>query len=63
MTYSMMNVSDRTANVISSTQAVKLSLGLISDGFHMLFDSAALVVGLYAAVVSHWKPTRIFSYG
>ncbi|CAH8466593.1 unnamed protein product [Heterobilharzia americana] len=39
------------------------SLGLISDGFHMLFDSAALVVGLYAAVVSHWKPTRIFSYG
>ncbi|KAK4473431.1 hypothetical protein MN116_002801 [Schistosoma mekongi] len=39
------------------------SLGLISDGFHMLFDSAALVVGLYAAVVSHWKPTRVFSYG
>uniref|UniRef100_A0A094ZP50 Proton-coupled zinc antiporter SLC30A5 n=1 Tax=Schistosoma haematobium TaxID=6185 RepID=A0A094ZP50_SCHHA len=39
------------------------SLGLISDGFHMLFDSAALVVGLYAAVVSHWKPTRIFSFG
>ncbi|VDP88535.1 unnamed protein product [Echinostoma caproni] len=39
------------------------SLGLISDGFHMLFDSTALVVGLYAAVVSHWKPTRVFSYG
>ncbi|CAH8441640.1 unnamed protein product [Dicrocoelium dendriticum] len=39
------------------------SLGLISDGFHMLFDSAALVIGLYAAVVSRWKPTRLFSYG
>ncbi|KAA3677950.1 solute carrier family 30 (zinc transporter), member 5/7 [Paragonimus westermani] len=39
------------------------SLGLISDGFHMLFDCAALVVGLYAAVVAHWKPTRLFSYG
>ncbi|KAG5454260.1 Zinc transporter 5, partial [Clonorchis sinensis] len=39
------------------------SLGLISDGFHMLFDSAALVVGLYAAVVSRWEPTRLFSFG
>ncbi|KAF7233463.1 hypothetical protein EG68_08027 [Paragonimus skrjabini miyazakii] len=29
----------------------------------MLFDCAALVVGLYAAVVAHWKPTRLFSYG
>ncbi|KAK2153606.1 hypothetical protein LSH36_291g03057 [Paralvinella palmiformis] len=39
------------------------SLGLISDGFHMLFDCSALVMGLYAAIMSHWKPTRIFSYG
>ncbi|XP_067935108.1 proton-coupled zinc antiporter SLC30A5-like [Watersipora subatra] len=39
------------------------SLGLISDGFHMLFDCSALVVGLYAAVMSRWKPTRTFSYG
>lgn len=39
------------------------SLGLISDGFHMLFDCSALVMGLYAAVMSHWKATRIFSYG
>jgi len=39
------------------------SLGLISDGFHMFFDCSALVMGLYAAVMSHWKPTRIFSYG
>ncbi|RNA16686.1 Zinc transporter 5, partial [Brachionus plicatilis] len=39
------------------------SLGLISDGFHMLFDCSALVMGLFAAVVSQWKPTRIYSYG
>ena len=38
-------------------------LGLISDGVHMLFDCSALVMGLAAAVISHWKPTRIFSYG
>ena len=39
------------------------SLGLISDGFHMFFDCTALVVGLYAALMSRWKPTRVFSYG
>ncbi|XP_041371016.1 zinc transporter 5-like isoform X2 [Gigantopelta aegis] len=39
------------------------SLGLISDGFHMLFDCSALVMGLYAAVMSRWKASRIFSYG
>ncbi|KAL3866115.1 hypothetical protein ACJMK2_043447 [Sinanodonta woodiana] len=39
------------------------SLGLISDGFHMLFDCSALVMGLYAAVMSRWKATRIFSFG
>ena len=39
------------------------SLGLISDGFHMLFDCTALIVGLYAAVLSHWKPTRLYSFG
>ncbi|XP_071844901.1 proton-coupled zinc antiporter SLC30A5-like isoform X2 [Apostichopus japonicus] len=39
------------------------SLGLISDGFHMMFDCTALVFGLTAAVMSHWKATRIFSYG
>ncbi|KAL8577189.1 hypothetical protein ACOMHN_047957 [Nucella lapillus] len=39
------------------------SLGLISDGFHMLFDCSALVMGLYAAVMSRWKATRIFSLG
>eukprot|EP00052_Salpingoeca_macrocollata_P027341 m.259416 g.259416 ORF g.259416 m.259416 type:complete len:794 (-) comp22731_c0_seq3:26-2407(-) len=39
------------------------SLGLISDAFHMFFDCTALMVGLYAAVMAKWKPTRIFSYG
>ena len=39
------------------------SLGLISDGFHMLFDCTALLVGLYASLMSRWKPTRLFSYG
>ena len=31
------------------------SLGLISDAFHMLFDCTALMVGLYAAIMSKWK--------
>ncbi|XP_013878047.1 proton-coupled zinc antiporter SLC30A5 [Austrofundulus limnaeus] len=39
------------------------SLGLISDGFHMLFDCSALVLGLFAALMTRWKATRIFSFG
>nr|XP_033785760.1 zinc transporter 5 isoform X2 [Geotrypetes seraphini] len=39
------------------------SLGLVSDGFHMLFDCSALVMGLLAALMTRWKATRIFSYG
>ena len=39
------------------------SLGLISDGFHMLFDSSALLIGLCAALMVHWKPTRVYSFG
>jgi len=39
------------------------SLGLISDGFHMLFDCSALIMGLAAAMMSKWKPSRVFSYG
>lgn len=35
----------------------------MSDGIHMLFDCSALVMGLLAAVISQWKPTRIYSYG
>ena len=39
------------------------SLGLISDGFHMLFDCAALLVGLLAAIMQKWPKTRVYSYG
>ncbi|EDO34617.1 predicted protein, partial [Nematostella vectensis] len=39
------------------------SLGLISDGFHMLFDCTALVLGLCASLMSRWKASRTFSYG
>eukprot|EP00794_Sanderia_malayensis_P009563 gene9563-10551_t len=39
------------------------SLGLISDGFHMLFDCSALVLGLAASVMSRWKASKGFSFG
>ena len=39
------------------------SLGLVSDSFHMLFDCTALVLGLIAAVMAKWKPTRVYPYG
>ena len=39
------------------------SLGLISDGFHMFFDCAALIMGLVASVVAHWRPTKQFTFG
>uniref|UniRef100_A0A1I7YXP8 Proton-coupled zinc antiporter SLC30A5 n=1 Tax=Steinernema glaseri TaxID=37863 RepID=A0A1I7YXP8_9BILA len=39
------------------------SLGLISDGFHMLFDCSALCLGLVASVMSRWPASRRYSYG
>ncbi|XP_037079954.1 zinc transporter 5-like [Pollicipes pollicipes] len=39
------------------------SLSLISDGFHMLFDCTALLMGLAASVVAQWKPSKQFPYG
>uniref|UniRef100_A0A0R3S2D6 Proton-coupled zinc antiporter SLC30A5 n=1 Tax=Elaeophora elaphi TaxID=1147741 RepID=A0A0R3S2D6_9BILA len=39
------------------------SLGLISDGFHMLFDCSALVMGLVASVMSRWPSSKYYSYG
>ena len=39
------------------------SLGLITDSIHMLFDCAGLAVGLAAAVMSKWPPSRKFPYG
>jgi hypothetical protein len=43
--------------------ALSNSLGLISDGVHMLFDCSALVLGLIAAVMARSPPTRVFTYG
>ncbi|KAI1708067.1 cation efflux family domain-containing protein [Ditylenchus destructor] len=39
------------------------SLGLISDGFHMLFDCSALVMGLVASVMARWTASRFYSFG
>ncbi|KAL6057482.1 Zinc transporter 5 [Balamuthia mandrillaris] len=39
------------------------SLGLISDAFHMLFDCTALLIGLYASVISKWEANQVFTYG
>eukprot|EP00127_Corallochytrium_limacisporum_P005916 Clim_evm61s214 gene=Clim_evmTU61s214 len=39
------------------------SLGLISDAFHMLFDCAAILIGLIASVISKWPKSRQFSFG
>lgn len=39
------------------------SLGLISDGFHMLFDCSALVMGLVASVMARWPPSKHFTFG
>ncbi|XP_049518384.1 zinc transporter 5-like isoform X1 [Dermacentor silvarum] len=39
------------------------SLGLISDGFHMLFDCSALVMGLAAALLARRSATRTFPFG
>eukprot|EP01130_Rhizamoeba_saxonica_P018703 TRINITY_DN944_c0_g1_i2.p1 TRINITY_DN944_c0_g1~~TRINITY_DN944_c0_g1_i2.p1 ORF type:complete len:276 (+),score=36.62 TRINITY_DN944_c0_g1_i2:264-1091(+) len=39
------------------------SLGLLSSGFHSLFDTSAVVTSLIAIVVSKRKPTLEFSYG
>lgn len=40
-----------------------LSLGLISDSFHMFFDCTALLAGLAASVISRWRSNDSFSYG
>ncbi|GAB1288044.1 Zinc transporter 7 [Apodemus speciosus] len=38
-------------------------LGLISDSFHMFFDSTAILAGLAASVISKWRDNEAFSYG
>ncbi|KAL6518870.1 hypothetical protein OROHE_017623 [Orobanche hederae] len=39
------------------------SLGLISDACHMLFDCAALAIGLYASYISRLPANSHFNYG
>ncbi|XP_064474768.1 proton-coupled zinc antiporter SLC30A5-like [Ornithodoros turicata] len=39
------------------------SLGLISDGFHMLFDCSALVMGLAASLLARRTASKTFPYG
>ncbi|OBS74013.1 hypothetical protein A6R68_15451, partial [Neotoma lepida] len=36
---------------------------LISDSFHMFFDSTAILAGLAASVISKWRDNDAFSYG
>ncbi|KAJ4747621.1 zinc transporter-like protein [Rhynchospora pubera] len=39
------------------------SLGLISDACHMLFDCAALAIGLYASYIARFPANSQFNYG
>lgn len=39
------------------------SLGLVSDSFHMLLDSASIAIGLFAAYMAVWKPDASHAYG
>nr|XP_023870499.1 metal tolerance protein 12-like [Quercus suber]POE88718.1 metal tolerance protein 12 [Quercus suber] len=39
------------------------SLGLISDACHMLFDCAALAIGLYASYISRLPANNQYNYG
>ncbi|KAG0574896.1 hypothetical protein KC19_VG300700 [Ceratodon purpureus] len=39
------------------------SLGLVSDACHMLFDCAALAIGLYASYISKVQANSRFNYG
>ena len=39
------------------------SLSLVSDSAHMLFDSSALAVGLYASFMSKLRPDAFYTFG
>jgi zinc transporter 5/7 len=39
------------------------SLGLISDSVHMLIDSSALAIGVYASFVARLAPNATFPFG
>lgn len=40
-----------------------ITLGLISDSFHMFFDCTGLMAGLVASVITKWKANDKYSYG
>lgn len=39
------------------------SLGLVSDAFHMMFDSFAMAVSLWSTVIQLWAPDENYTYG
>lgn len=39
------------------------SLGLLTDACHMLFDCAALAIGLYASYIARLPSTAKYPYG
>eukprot|EP00192_Tetraselmis_astigmatica_P011159 CAMPEP_0117664540 /NCGR_PEP_ID=MMETSP0804-20121206/9283_1 /TAXON_ID=1074897 /ORGANISM="Tetraselmis astigmatica, Strain CCMP880" /LENGTH=378 /DNA_ID=CAMNT_0005471797 /DNA_START=642 /DNA_END=1778 /DNA_ORIENTATION=+ len=43
--------------------AANNNLGLLSDGCHMLFDNASLIIGLYAARMAMLPADRVFTFG
>ena len=64
MGYSIIVLSGRQPAVPSSyAYGCSPDAVIVSKAFHMLFDCLALSIGLYASVVSRWKPNRIFSFG
>lgn len=39
------------------------SLGLLTDGAHMLLDSSAIIIGLYSSYLSDKKPNSNYNFG
>ena len=39
------------------------SLALLSDAAHMLFDCAAIAIGLCGAYAAYWPPRPAFPFG
>lgn len=46
-----------------ATGLITGSLGMISDAFHMAFDSASLAIACYAAYMVTWSASPALSYG
>ena len=39
------------------------SLGLVTDGAHMLLDCTAIIIGVYCSYISHNGPNNKFNFG